>query len=448
MHRRRRAAPRRQAVERAARGPRPGAHRLRPGPARRGPAADPDRLAARHARLPRPGDPLRRRRHHRLRRALVGRDVVFAATGRPPFGTRPGDGDHGPGAPRRARPVRRPAGAAAAGAGRLAPDAADRPTTAELPVARCGRPRPPGPAGRAVAERRRLPPCRSRLADADGADPDATDVLGRADAAAPPTEAGAPRDSAHPAAARPGPGADAGRRTCSRRRRRSRTTHPGTVPGSAPAPDPAARAGVRRLRRRRSVGSCSLGLLRDGGARRSRGRRTSPWRPLRRAGAGPADRLLDDRVGAPTAAAAGPAPVVRRSADACSPRPGTLWSPPPARWRLMPWAAFVAAVVGLVCLLFRGPVEAGLVLTGRGDRHGRVVGPGSRRLRTPHPTAAAPRHPEPGAPAGVAVGAGDRGRRRCAPTRWPPAAWSGSRRPAHRGGRRTPWFSAASWTAL
>ena len=51
-----------------------GAHRLRAGPARRGPAADPDGLAARDARLPGPRDPLRRRRDHRLRRALVGRD--------------------------------------------------------------------------------------------------------------------------------------------------------------------------------------------------------------------------------------------------------------------------------------------------------------------------------------------------------------------------------------
>ena len=71
--RRRRAAPRRQAVQRADGGPHPDPHRLRPGPRRRRPQAHPHRLAARHPGLPRPRDPVRRRRHDRLRRALVGR---------------------------------------------------------------------------------------------------------------------------------------------------------------------------------------------------------------------------------------------------------------------------------------------------------------------------------------------------------------------------------------
>ena len=51
--RRRRAPPRRQAVQRADGGPDPDPHRLRPGPRRRRPQAHPHRLAARHARLPR-----------------------------------------------------------------------------------------------------------------------------------------------------------------------------------------------------------------------------------------------------------------------------------------------------------------------------------------------------------------------------------------------------------
>ena len=70
----RRAAPRREAVQRADGGPDADPHRLRPGPGRRRPEADPHRLAARHAGLPRARDPARRRRHHRLRRALVGGD--------------------------------------------------------------------------------------------------------------------------------------------------------------------------------------------------------------------------------------------------------------------------------------------------------------------------------------------------------------------------------------
>ena len=68
----RRAAPRREAVERADGGPHADPHRLRPGPGRRRPEADPHRLAARHARLPRARDPVRRGRDRGLRRALVG----------------------------------------------------------------------------------------------------------------------------------------------------------------------------------------------------------------------------------------------------------------------------------------------------------------------------------------------------------------------------------------
>ena len=66
------AAPRREAVERADGGPQPDPDRLRPGPGRRRPEAHPHRLAAGHARLPRPRDPARRRRDRRLRHPLLG----------------------------------------------------------------------------------------------------------------------------------------------------------------------------------------------------------------------------------------------------------------------------------------------------------------------------------------------------------------------------------------
>ena len=71
---RRGAAPRHQADQRADGGPLAGPHRLRPGPGGRGPAPHPDRLAARDARLPRAGDPVRRRREPGLRRARLGGD--------------------------------------------------------------------------------------------------------------------------------------------------------------------------------------------------------------------------------------------------------------------------------------------------------------------------------------------------------------------------------------
>ena len=90
--------------QRADGGPDADPHRLRPGPGRRRPEAHPHRLAARHARLPRARDPVRRRRHHRLRRALVGRHRGVRRHRPAAVRPRPVDGDHGPGPPRRARP--------------------------------------------------------------------------------------------------------------------------------------------------------------------------------------------------------------------------------------------------------------------------------------------------------------------------------------------------------
>ena len=125
----RRAAPRREAVQRADGGPHPDPHRLRPGPGRRRPQAHPHRLAARHAGLPRARDPVRRRRHHRLRRALVGGDRRLRRHRPPALRPRPVDGDHGPGPPRRARPVRHPRPAArSCSAEALDPEPHHRPT--------------------------------------------------------------------------------------------------------------------------------------------------------------------------------------------------------------------------------------------------------------------------------------------------------------------------------
>ena len=102
---RRGAAPRHQADQRADGGALAGPDRLRPRPGGRGPAPDPDRLAAGHARLPRAGDPVRRRRDGRLRRARLGGDR--GVRGDRPAAVRQGsgDGDHGPGPARRARPA-------------------------------------------------------------------------------------------------------------------------------------------------------------------------------------------------------------------------------------------------------------------------------------------------------------------------------------------------------
>ena len=69
----RRAAPRREAVERADGGSDPDPDRLRAGPGRRRPEAHPHRLAAGHAGLPRARDPVRRRRDRRPPTCTPGR---------------------------------------------------------------------------------------------------------------------------------------------------------------------------------------------------------------------------------------------------------------------------------------------------------------------------------------------------------------------------------------
>ena len=96
-----------------------------------------DRLAARHARLPRARDPLRRRRDHRLRRALVGRDRGVRRDRPAAVRHRAGDGDHGPGPARRARPVRRARRRCCRWCGRASPPTPrDRPETAAVPARR------------------------------------------------------------------------------------------------------------------------------------------------------------------------------------------------------------------------------------------------------------------------------------------------------------------------
>ena len=128
-------APRREADERPDGGSFTRPHRLRPGPRGRGPPAHPDRLAARHAGLPRSRDPLRRRRHRRLRRARLGCHRGLRGDRATAVRDGPGDGDHGPGTPRRARRERRTGTAArpaARGPLRRAAGASQRPRAARL----------------------------------------------------------------------------------------------------------------------------------------------------------------------------------------------------------------------------------------------------------------------------------------------------------------------------
>ena len=153
----RRAAPRREAVERADGGPHAHPHRLRPGPRRRRPQAHPHRLAARHPRVPAPRDPARRRRDRRVRRALVGRDGRVRRPRAVAVRLRTVDGDHGPRPPRRPRPHRTARRARPAGGVRARPR--PRPATDARPdpaPARPG-PRPAHPAARRPAGRARGP---------------------------------------------------------------------------------------------------------------------------------------------------------------------------------------------------------------------------------------------------------------------------------------------------
>ena len=119
-----RAAPRHQAVQRADGGPHPDPHRLRPGAGRRRPQAHPHRLAAGHARLPRARDPVRRERHPRRRRPLLGGHRGLRRHRRAAVRARAVDGDHGPGPPGRARPQRDVRAAARRGRRLPAPRAA------------------------------------------------------------------------------------------------------------------------------------------------------------------------------------------------------------------------------------------------------------------------------------------------------------------------------------
>ncbi len=153
----RRAAPGREAVERAHGGPHAHPHRLRARAGRRRPAAHPHRLAARHAGVPAARDPLRRGRDRRVRRALLGRDGRVRRPRGVAVRLRPRDGDHGPGPPRRARPHR--AAGRPAPAGRVrprpGPRAAADPRADPRPAR--PRPRPAHPAARRPSARDRGP---------------------------------------------------------------------------------------------------------------------------------------------------------------------------------------------------------------------------------------------------------------------------------------------------
>ena len=142
----RRAAPRREALQRADGGPDADPHRLRPGPGRRRPEADPHRLAARArpatsrprsctATTPPPASDVH----------SWAATVAFAGDRPAAVRPRPVDGDHGPGPPRRARPLRHPRRRCASCSPTAStPSRSDRPTLRRASWAGCGRrSRPP-----------------------------------------------------------------------------------------------------------------------------------------------------------------------------------------------------------------------------------------------------------------------------------------------------------------
>ena len=142
----------------------PDPHRLRARPGRRRPAAHPHRLAARHAGVPAPGDPLRRGRDRRVRRALLGRDGRVRRHRAVAVRLRPRDGDHGPGPPRRARPHRAAGRPAPAGRVRPRPGPRGAADPRAHPRPARPRPRPAHPAARRPSRTRprTCSPCRWR----------------------------------------------------------------------------------------------------------------------------------------------------------------------------------------------------------------------------------------------------------------------------------------------
>ena len=246
-----------------------------------------------HAGLPRARDPARRRRHHGLRRALVGGHRRLRRDRQAALRPRAVDGDHGPGPPRRAPPLRHPRAAA------------------------------PAP--------RRLPPPRRRAAAHAGRDPGLAAAAGRARRSRP-AAASAGAGQAHDAVRRRPhlAGRPVDRRTARQptgRRGRHQDAHrapdrDGAGPARAPAPATCpGRAGPSAVRR--------TGPARDPArGRRAAVRRHRGGLPLVRLGRPPAarlaaaQRLAGRQRGGRTAAGARPE-VVRRRPAAASGRRGS-----------------------------------------------------------------------------------------------------------------------------
>ena len=234
---RRRPAPRRQALERADRGRRTGAHRLRAGPAVGRHGLDPDRLAARHARLPRARDPVRRRRRHPPQTCTPGRPPWSSpppAAGRTAPGRRwrswTGPGEASPTWPASRRLVDVLAAA-------LRPDPGNRPTA--QPARRVAR-LPDGPTartGRRTATRRTATRRSAARRDPDDEGPGRTLPLDDA-----PARRSAPRSAdgrtTAPPASRHGAGPSPSRRP------RGRGPEPG--PATRTRRDPGATSGRSR----------------------------------------------------------------------------------------------------------------------------------------------------------------------------------------------------------
>ena len=392
---RRRAAPRREADQRADGGPLAGPDRLRAGPGRRGPPAHPDRLAARYARLPRPGDPVRRRPQPGLRRPRLGRDRGVRRDRPSAVRQGAGDGDHGPGPPRRARPLRhRRPDASAAARGALA-----RPARAAVASTSCARPSPTcgrgqrrrcAAAGRAGA-RALDDAVRSRADAGDGAHQDvpletagsALPPAGRSLGEVPVREA-TPYQQPTPADPRRRPGSS----------RSGAGGRPGPAVRAAPAGDPAGREPSRSQRRLQIAG---LGLLAGATVAYAPYLGTAPGR-LRRPAA--AHGLGHPAAARPAADGPRPRPVVRRARPRPCRRPATSCSPCSARSRSSRWPRWSRSRSSRSATCSTSRSAPTLTMAGLGFAAVAVVGAGVRPGAGDDPRPASPGPPGPSSAAG------------------------------------------------
>ena len=356
----RRAAPRHQADQRADGGALAGPDRLRPGPGGRGPAPHPDRLAARHARLPRARDPVRRRRDRRLRRARLGRDrgvrgdrAAAVRQGARRWRSWTASGAASTTSP--ASPSRSPGCCASASrpsrwsgrrvhelrvrlAGALRPATRRPRRRTRRPSPSCGRcrsrrrppPTRPHARDRPAPRRRRRPiasPTRSPAHVVDAAAQCRRRRAGRATPDVPQTPDPAPADP--PRSCRP----DAARSQPSRRPLQARPDVPRPEQPRVPYPVPPPRQSSRAQRVLQLLG---LGALTERAGRLRAVRRDRARRGRR---AGPAHRLGHPPAARPPADGPRPRPVVRRARRPRCRCPATCCSRSSGRSRWSPWRA-------------------------------------------------------------------------------------------------------------